>query len=88
MKEVDEHLLKPAHSELPLVFMTILTQISLGGFFVLFLGDALSILGYESANWMMALLVMLPAALGLPLSALHLGRRYLALTAIKNIKTS
>ena len=88
MKEVDEHLLKPAHSELPLVFMTVLTQISLGGFLVLFLGDAMSILGYESANWMMALLIMLPAALGLPLSALHLGRPFLALTAMKNIKTS
>jgi DMSO reductase anchor subunit len=36
----------------------------------------------------MALLVMLPAALGLPLSALHLGRPFLAMTAMKNIKTS
>lgn len=88
MKEVDEHLLKPSHSELPLVFMTVLTQISLGGFFVLFLGDVLSVLGFESANWMMALLIMLPAAIGLPLSALHLGRPFLALTAMKNIKTS
>nr|MBC8237436.1 dimethyl sulfoxide reductase anchor subunit [Candidatus Sulfurimonas ponti] len=88
MSEVDEHILKPAHSELPLVFMTVLTQISLGGFFVLFLGDAMSVFGYESANWMMALLVMLPAAIGLPLSALHLGRPFLAMTAMKNIKTS
>ncbi|HFB53885.1 MAG TPA: molybdopterin oxidoreductase, partial [Sulfurimonas autotrophica] len=31
---------------------------------------------------------MLPAALGLPLSALHLGRPFLAMTAMKNIKTS
>ena len=31
---------------------------------------------------------MLPAAIGLPLSALHLGRPFLALTAMKNIKTS
>ena len=88
MQEVDEHILKPAHSEIPLVFMTVLTQISLGGFFVLFLGDLLSLFGFESANWIMALLVMLPAALGLPLSALHLGRPILALTAMKNIKTS
>jgi len=28
MKEMDEHILKPAHKELPLVFMTVLTQIS------------------------------------------------------------
>ena len=88
LKEMDEHLLKPAHSEIPLVFMTVLTQISLGGFAVLFLGDVMSLFGFESANWIMALLVMLPAALGLPLSALHLGRPFLAMTAMKNIKTS
>jgi len=88
MKEMDEHILKPAHSELPLVFMTVLTQISLGGFLALFLGDVMSLFGFESPNWIMALLVLLPAALGLPLSALHLGRPFLALTAMKNIKTS
>jgi len=88
LKEMDEHLLKPAHSEIPLVFMTVLTQISLGGFLALFLGDVMSLFGFEGTNWMMALLVMLPAALGLPLSALHLGRPFLAMTAMKNIKTS
>jgi len=88
MKEMDEHLLKPAHKELPLVFMTVLTQISLGGFLALFLGDVMSLFGFASTNWIMALLVMLPAALGLPLSALHLGRPILALTAMKNIRTS
>ena len=46
MKEVDEHILKPSHPEIPLVFMTVLTQISLGAFFVLFLVDAMIILGY------------------------------------------
>ena len=88
LKEVDEHLLKPSHSEIPLVFMTVLTQISLGGFLALFLGDVMSLFGLSSTNWIMALLVMLPAALGLPLSALHLGRPFLAMTAMKNIKTS
>ncbi len=88
MKEMDEHILKPAHSEIPLVFMTILTQVSLGGFLVLFLGDIMSLFGFESASWLMAFFVMLPAALGLPLSALHLGRPFLAMTAMKNIKTS
>jgi len=88
MSEVDEHILKPAHSEIPLVFMTVLTQISLGGFLALFLGDVMSLFGFASTNWIMALLVMLPAALGLPLSALHLGRPFLAITAMKNIKTS
>jgi len=88
MKEVDEHILKPAHSEIPLVFMTVLTQISLGGFLALFLGDIMSLFGFEATNSLMALLVMLPSAIGLPLSALHLGRPFLALTAMKNIKTS
>ncbi len=88
LKEIDEHLLKPNHSEIPLVFMTVLTQISLGGFFALFLGEIMSLFGFAEVNWVMALLVMLPAALGLPLSALHLGRPFLAMTAMKNIKTS
>ena len=88
MKEMDEHILKPAHKELPLVFMTVLTQISLGGFFALFAGDFLSLFGFEKTNWIMALLVLLPSAIGLPLSALHLGRPGLAITAMKNLKTS
>ncbi len=88
MKEMDEHILKPAHSEFPLVFMTVLTQISLGGFAALFFGDFLSLFGFDKTNWIMALLVMLPSAIGLPLSALHLGRPGLALTAMKNLKTS
>ncbi|NPA59292.1 MAG: dimethyl sulfoxide reductase anchor subunit, partial [Epsilonproteobacteria bacterium] len=88
LKEMDEHLLKPAHSEIPLVFMTVLTQISLGGFLALFLGDFMSMFGFDKTNWIMALLVMLPSAIGLPLSALHLGRPFLAMTAMKNIKTS
>ena len=88
MKEMDEHILKPAHKELPLVFMTTLTQISLGAFFALFLGDVMSLFGFAAPNWIMAFFVMLPAAIGLPLSALHLGRPFLAMTAMKNIKTS
>jgi len=88
LKEMDEHILKPAHSEMPLVFMTVLTQLSLGGFLALFVGDVMSLFGFPDVNWIMALIVMLPAALGLPLSALHLGRPFLAMTAMKNIKTS
>jgi formate dehydrogenase iron-sulfur subunit len=87
---MDEHHLKPAHPEWPLVFMTVLTQMSLGGFFALLLGDALHSFGFnlpEPTFWM-SLLVIIPALIGLPLSALHLGRPFLALTAVKNIKTS
>ncbi len=88
MIERDEHLLKPAHSELPLVFMTVLTQVSLGAFAALVLGNILALFGLSSPTWIMAAVAMLPAALGLPLSALHLGRPFLAMTAMKNIKTS
>ncbi len=90
LKRVDEHILKPAHSELPLVFMTVLTQISLGAFLAMFLGEMLNFFGFNlpRANFVMAILAFLPAAIGLPLSALHLGRPILAITAMKNIKTS
>lgn len=88
LKEADEHHLKPSHSELPLVFMTVLTQMSLGGFFALMMGGFFSLFGFEGPNFMMAALVLLPAAIGLPLSALHLGRPYKALMAMKNVKNS
>ncbi len=90
VKPADEHLLKPAHAELPLVFMTVLTQISVGGFVAMFLGSVLHFLGFHlsAPNMWIALAVFIPAALGLPLSALHLGRPIMALTAVKNIKTS
>ena len=86
----DEHIIKPNHAEWPLVFMTLLTQISLGGFAALTLGELIHFIGFELSLptiWMM-LAILLPAAIGLPLSALHLGRPILAHTAIKNIKTS
>ena len=88
MVAADEHLLKPFHAEMPLVFMTVLTQISLGAFFALLLGDGASLFGFSTPTWVMALLVLAPAAIGLPLSALHLGRPYKAMMAMKNIKSS
>ena len=88
MLKADEHHLKPAHGEMPLVFMTVLTQMSLGAFGALFIGDILSLFGFFKPNWILALLALLPAALGLPLSALHLGRPLKALSAMKNLKTS
>jgi DMSO reductase anchor subunit len=86
----DEHILHPAHPELPLVFMTVLTQVSLGAFFALFFGQLLFSLGFNlpEPNLTMAIAAFLPAALGLPLSALHLGRPIKALSAMKNWKTS
>jgi len=86
----DEHLLKPAHAEWPLVFMTVLTQISLGAFLALFLGQVLFSLGFHlpEPTLLMAILAVLPSAIGLPLSALHLGRPIMALMAMKNWRTS
>ncbi len=90
IRPADEHLLKPAHAELPLVFMTVLTQVSLGAFLALFLGQVLFTLGFNlpEPTLSMAVLAFLPAALGLPLSALHLGRPAKAMMAMKNWRTS
>ena len=88
--KADAHLLKPAHSEWPLVFMTLLTQISLGAFIAVFLGELLFSFNLSplEPDFMMYGLALMPAALGLPLSALHLGRPIKALSAFKNIKSS
>jgi DMSO reductase iron-sulfur subunit len=91
MKPADEHITKPAHKELPLVFMTVLTQMSVGGMAALFFGDMLQYFGFSnlaSGGFLLALFVLIPAFIGLPLSALHLGRPILAHTAMKNIKSS
>ena len=90
IRPADEHLLHPAHPELPLVFMTVLTQVSVGAFLALFLGQLLFSLGFHlpEPNAAMAIAAFLPAAIGLPLSALHLGRPIMAIMAMKNWKTS
>ena len=87
----DEHITKPAHSELPLVYMTVLTQMSVGGMTALFFGELLASFGFSNlatGNYILAALIILPALLGLPLSALHLGRPLLAHTAMKNWRKS
>ena len=90
IRVADEHILKPAHSELPLVFMTVLTQISLGAFVALFLGELLHFFGFDlpKPTALSALVAIVPAMVGLPLSALHLGRPIKAMSAMKNWKTS
>lgn len=88
MIRADEHHLKASHTELPLVFMTVLTQISLGAFGALCIGDILSLFGFFEPTWIFALIALIPAALGLPLSALHLGRPIRAMSAMKNLRTS
>ena len=89
-RPADERILKPASAELPLVFMTVLTQVSLGAFLALFLGQLLFSLGFNlpEPTLGMAIVALLPSAIGLPLSALHLGRPIMAITAMKNWRTS
>jgi Fe-S-cluster-containing dehydrogenase component/DMSO reductase anchor subunit len=91
LKPVDDHITVPAHSELPLVFMTVLTQMSVGGMLALGLGELLQLFGFSnlaSGGFWLSLFILLPALIGLPLSALHLGRPILAHTAMKNWKNS
>jgi len=90
-KPADDHITKPAHSELPLVFMTILTQMSVGAMVALGLGESLSLFGFDNlarGNFLLSIFIILPALIGLPLSALHLGRPLLAYTAMKNWRNS
>lgn len=90
MYPANDHLLTPAHPEWPLVFMTVLTQLSLGAFIAHLLGHISFLVGLttSNANLITLLLSLLPAAIGLPLSAAHLGRPLLAITAMKNLATS
>lgn len=91
MKPADEHITSPAHSEMPLVFMTVLTQMSVGGMTALFFGELMHFLGFTnlaSGSFWFSLFIIIPALIGLPLSALHLGRPLLARTAMKNWKNS
>jgi len=86
-KPADDHITKPAHSELPLVFMTILTQMSVGGMVAMAAGESLSMLGFSNlatGSLWLSIFIILPALIGLPLSALHLGRPLFAHTAMKN----
>ena len=85
----DEALIKPAHNEWPLVVMTVLTQVSFISFVALFLGDlAAKFTELPEPSPAMAIVTFLLSAIGLPLSALHLGRPIKAMSAMKNLKTS
>lgn len=90
LSPADEHIVKKSHAEFPLVFMTVLTQISLGSMAALFLGQIASLFTgtLKEPSLIFVLCALIPAIIGLPLSALHLGRPLLAITAFKNLKTS
>ncbi len=89
LEPVDKDLIKPAHKELPLVVMTVLTQVSLIGFLALVLGDIASLFtSLPKPDFSMAFILFILCAVGLPFSALHLGRPIKAMNAMKNLKTS
>ncbi|MRJ03198.1 MAG: dimethyl sulfoxide reductase anchor subunit [Epsilonproteobacteria bacterium] len=89
LEPMDRDLIRPAHRELPLVVMTLLTQVSLVGFIALFLGDlAAEFTQLPEPSFAMVSLVFALSAIGLPFSALHLGRPIKAVNAMKNLKTS
>ncbi len=89
LEPMDKDLIKPAHGELPLVVMTLLTQTSLIGFIALLFGDLAShFTNLHSPDFLMAFTIFLLSAIGLPFSALHLGRPIKAMSAMKNLKTS
>jgi DMSO reductase iron-sulfur subunit len=89
LEPMDKDLIKPAHKELPLVIMTLLTQISLIGFLALLFFDFINkFASLPTPDFKMAFTIFLLSAIGLPFSALHLGRPIKAMSAMKNLKSS
>ncbi len=88
IRPVDEYDLQPEHPHTPLVFMTVLTQLSVGAFFSLWLIELLA-QGMPSLAWFGSFMsVGAPAALligglALNVSVLHLGRPLKAYKALR-----
>ncbi len=89
MESVDYYTIKPEHSHLSLVFMLVLTQLSVGSFLAEFILKRMINPHYSHVSD----LFHIPMALGFGLLALassifHLGRPHLAFRAILGFKTS
>jgi len=82
---VDTNRVEPEHPHWPLVFMLVLTQLSVGAFIVLGL---LASLGEEMGLTIVALASLGLAGISLGASTLHLGRPVYAWRALKGLKTS
>lgn len=93
LNRTDEYRLKPEKPHYSLVFMTVLTQLSVGGFLSLFLAELLSYLGHLS-SYLEGFLKVGPiamlatATLALTTSVFHLGRPLFAWRALKMWKRS
>ena len=81
---VDVHHVAPEHPHWPLVFMLVLTQLSVGAFAVIWL---LQILRYRPA-FITAAISLALAGISLATSIAHLGRPIYALRALKGLRRS
>jgi formate dehydrogenase iron-sulfur subunit len=82
---VDLHRVEPEHPHWPLVFMLVLTQLSVGAFAVLWLLD---MLGRGTGLTIAALASLGLAGISLGASTLHLGRPIYAWRALKGLRRS
>ncbi|MEP6961636.1 MAG: DmsC/YnfH family molybdoenzyme membrane anchor subunit [Acidobacteriota bacterium] len=81
---VDTHRIELEHAHWPLVFMLVLTQLSVGAFAVLWILDILNSTGLTLA----ALASLGLAGISLGASTLHLGRPIYAFRALKGLRRS
>jgi DMSO reductase anchor subunit len=82
---VDTQRIEPEHPHWPLVFMLVLTQLSVGAFGVLWLLD---LLGAGGALSVSAIVSLALAGMSLGASSLHLGRPAYAWRALKGLRRS
>jgi len=82
---VDTQRVEPEHPHWPLVFMLVLTQLSVGAFVVLWLLD---MLGRGTGLTITALASLTLAGISLGASTLHLGRPIYAFRALKGLRRS
>jgi DMSO reductase anchor subunit len=82
---VDTQRILPDHPHWPLVFMLVLTQLSVGAMAMLWLLD---LLGYNSRLWISAMVSLGLAGVSLSASTLHLGRPVYAWRALRGLRRS
>ncbi len=93
MTKVDRPFVEPEDPHTPLVWMTVLTQLGLGGVFAIFIVDFihivfnLSLVNDEILGWLGSIVIGL-TGISLGASTLHLGRPAYAYRAMKNWRTS
>jgi DMSO reductase iron-sulfur subunit len=82
---VDTQRILPEHPHWPLVFMLVLTQLSVGALAMLWLLD---LLGHRSRLWISAIVSLGLAGVSLGASTLHLGRPVYAWRALRGLRRS